>query len=103
MTGSILELIPHVTEVIAEEASTPGITSDDIKWNTVESVKEDRGRFLIVTGTIMVGEDAMRLYGKLPMDVVLECDKSKIREYFESKRKMYHFEKATATQDTMFH
>lgn len=103
LTGSILDMIPHVTEVIAEQTSVPGITVNDIKWTNVDSYKNDNGRYLVVMGILTVGDDAIKVHGKLPMDVVLECDKSKIREYFESKRKLYQFEKAAPTQETTLH
>lgn len=105
ITYSIIEKLSHVTEAIAERASLPDCTPDTIKLVSVDVYKDNdtNTNMLVLIGVFQYEKEFIRLNGKIPMSVVLQQDKSKVHDYFESIRREKMFEKAMMTDDTVTH
>lgn len=95
----------HVTEAITERASFPNCTPDDVRWVSVDVVKDadSKTSMLVLVGVFQYEQEFIRLNGKLPMSVVLCQDKAKVHEYFEQVKRERMFEKAMMTKDTVTH
>lgn len=105
-TAGIFDVLSHVTEAIMEYQKLPSGMS--IQWVSIEIIKERSLDVVNVEGIITVVDDKgnktnSRLFGIIPLTIVLQFDKQTIFTYFDEQVKLREFVKYEKSETDTVH